>query len=407
MAGIFDFLDAAVPYGGGLLGRNFSFSFDPTQLGRTLNTIQGLNDDPVKTLAGLLQQATPPSAINQRPLGAPALPAPVNVAALPQGGQDIPQTQQPQLTPQESIPQAARPTQYQAPQQPQQQNNPLNSIGEFFGNLAANASPTWYGIRQSERSQAASAQALYQALAPRIGAERAAAVAQAAGQNHKLAEIILPQALGLNPPKSTDEAIARALYNQGQQGGSGINIQDAFKVVEQLKRAESRGTSAGQAEGTQTANAQMDLPGTVATAQEALRVAESLRNHPGRNNPFFWHSKSSGYLPDAAIPGNTDAFDANQRLKQLTAGAFASAYAALRGGGQISNVEGTKMTESLNRMNRASSKEEFDSSLNDFMGILRLGVDRAAQKAGAQAPYGFKGNTGQGTTSSGVKWSVQ
>lgn len=419
--GIFDgLLDAAVPYGGGLLQNHIKVQYDPEQFQRAIGLLgqigSQLNRDPMQAIMGLLPQS-PPATFNERfapatanPLQAAPLPPPTNVGSLPQPPAQL---QQPPAQ-EAAIPLNAQPTvNYGQPPEPLFPTRDNSGVGAGFRGVLANAHngpigallggvAGLAGMGQGSRQENI-ANALYQSLQSRYPPEQAKAIAMAAYSNPKLAEILLPQALGLNPPKNIEELIARGLYKNGQ----GANLGSGLAAIEELKRAESRGVNAGKTEGERTATAQIDLPATVAKAQEAMRLAESLRSHPGRDNPLFFHGKLSNYLPDASIPGNTDAFDANNRLFQLKSGAFAEAYASLKGGGQISNIEGAKMTESLNRMNRASSRKEFDAALSDFQGILRLGIDRAAQQAGRNAPYGFKGNQGHGTTASGIRWQAK
>ncbi len=396
-----------------------------SNMGQQSNLAQSVN-------TGGYSNAAPQMNFNDRwpnlpPAGSMPLPPPITIGQLPQGGAGIPQDRIPNIQQSQSqIPPQAQLVQHQNQQAvtqglPQQEPSLLERIAAGANNLAASPSLIGgiadsirgysTGIRTDKagmalQNQKQMAQALYSALAPRVGQAQAIAIAQAAATDPKVAEVLLPQALGLKPPTTIEGVIAERMSRPGV-GGQGQAQIDPYQEIQKLKRAEAEGQAAGRTTGETQATAEINLPSTIATAQEALRVAESLRSHPGRDNPLFFHGGLSNYLPDSAIPGNTDALDANKRLFQLKSGAFATAYQSLKGGGQISNVEGAKMTESLNRMDRAASRKEFDSALSDFEGILRLGIDRAANQAGKQAPYGFKGNQGQGVTASGIGWKVK
>ncbi len=141
---------------------------------------------------------------------------------------------------------------------------------------------------------------------------------------------------------------------------------------------------------------EMALPSTIAQANEALRQVGELRNHKGREGNAWWHTKAGAYLPDASIPGNTDARDAVGLLNQSKGGAFLEAFKALKGGGQITEIEGKKATDAIARMDRSQSKAEFDKALTDYEGVIRLGIDRANQLAGKPAPNEFRGNAVKG-----------
>jgi hypothetical protein len=131
----------------------------------------------------------------------------------------------------------------------------------------------------------------------------------------------------------------------------------------------------------------MDLPTALAQAQEQLRLVQELRNHEGRKQ-IGWHD----VLGAAPLFPSTKGYDAQKLLDQIKGGAFLEAFKSLKGGGQITEVEGKKATDAIARMDRATSKTEFEKALTDYEGIIRLGVDRATQQAGQQAPFGFRGN---------------
>ncbi len=90
-------------------------------------------------------------------------------------------------------------------------------------------------------------------------------------------------------------------------------------------------------------------------------------------------------------------------LNQSKGGAFLEAFKALKGGGQITEIEGKKATDAIARMDRSQSKAEFDKALSDYEGVIKLGVDRANQLAGKPAPGGFQGNSGWQQVKPGVR----
>ncbi len=136
--------------------------------------------------------------------------------------------------------------------------------------------------------------------------------------------------------------------------------------------------SAAQAAGTETGKAgvtaQMQLPQAVASGEQMYQHLEALKSHPG----LSYAVGKSSVLP--VIPG-TPAADFKVRLDQVQGAQFLQAYETLKGGGQITEVEGKKAEAAIARMNRAQTEEEFKRSVEDFQSIVAAGVERAKAKA--------------------------
>ena len=143
--------------------------------------------------------------------------------------------------------------------------------------------------------------------------------------------------------------------------------------------------SAAQAAGTETGKAgvtaQMQLPQAVASGEQMYQHLEALKSHPG----LSYAVGKSSVLP--VIPG-TPAADFKVRLDQVQGAQFLQAYETLKGGGQITEVEGKKAEAAIARMNRAQTEEEFKRSVEDFQSVVAAGVERARVKAnsGYSAP---------------------
>jgi hypothetical protein len=153
-----------------------------------------------------------------------------------------------------------------------------------------------------------------------------------------------------------------------------------------------------------------ELPQVQANAEQAMGVIDALRSHPGLD-----------YLVGAAslipiVPGSPQA-DANAYLEQIQGKAFLEAFATLKGGGQITEVEGAKATAAIARLNRAQSKKAFEQALNELYSIAQTGLERAQKKAGSQpaspnvdvqgvktAPRAVNPQTGETLEYDGSKW---
>lgn len=77
-----------------------------------------------------------------------------------------------------------------------------------------------------------------------------------------------------------------------------------------------------------------------------------------------------------------------ERFKQVGGQTFMQAFENLKGAGQITEVEGTKATAALNRMNLAQSEAEFVQAAREFEQNLIKGMDLARKRAGMPAEQG-------------------
>lgn len=126
---------------------------------------------------------------------------------------------------------------------------------------------------------------------------------------------------------------------------------------------------------------QVDLGGALQTAQTALDVIEQIRMHPGRSAG----TGVMGILP--GIPG-TSQRDFVALVDQAKGQVFLQAFESLKGGGQITEVEGRKATEAIARLDRAQSREGFEAALNDLESVIRSGMTRAQQRASQRPAQG-------------------
>ncbi len=131
----------------------------------------------------------------------------------------------------------------------------------------------------------------------------------------------------------------------------------------------------GTAQGKAQAENQQGFGQAEATANQILGVIDQAISHPGRG----YATGASSMLP--ILPG-TNAADFNAVLDQIKGQAFLQAFESLKGGGQITEVEGQKATQAIARLDRAQSEGEFVKSLQELRGIVSGGLERARRKAG-------------------------
>ncbi len=85
-------------------------------------------------------------------------------------------------------------------------------------------------------------------------------------------------------------------------------------------------------------------------------------------------------LPDAVLPST---HDIRAKIAQLQGGAFMQAFETLKGGGQITEIEGKKATEAINRLgNMKQSDAGYREALNDFRRIVIETSQNARKRAG-------------------------
>lgn len=138
------------------------------------------------------------------------------------------------------------------------------------------------------------------------------------------------------------------------------------------------GAEAQKAGGKARGEAAFDIPRIEQNAEQTLAVVDQLRNHPGR-------AGSTGFI-QGRLPAYSGATQDFQILLSQAAGkTFLEAYSTLKGGGQITEVEGKKATEAIARLNRAQSDETFMAALTDFEDVIKKGLARAHQQAGMPA----------------------
>ena len=133
------------------------------------------------------------------------------------------------------------------------------------------------------------------------------------------------------------------------------------------------------------AKAQAEAQRTIDTADQGIATIDQLLNSGGLGAITGIRSK----LP--IIPG-TDQAKADAIAKQIEGQAFLQAFAGLKGGGQITEVEGAKATTAIARLQRGQSKEDYSQALRELRGILQTARTRAATgqtvASEAEAPTG-------------------
>jgi hypothetical protein len=207
----------------------------------------------------------------------------------------------------------------------------------------------------------------------RSAADAAGAVA-GAQEGAKAALDVIPIDMGDGTTQQVPRDLAAKIIAQhllgGAAAGGGGGATGGFG-----RTRSPEATSAAKIRGDAQATSQVSLPTDLNAVDSAITTATRLRDHPELNHRTGMWS----VLP--AIPGTPGAsFDAYK--KQLLGQTFLDAYNTLRGGGQITEVEGRKATDAKVRMDAAQTPEDFKAALNDFIGAMQRGRAILQQKAG-------------------------
>lgn len=162
------------------------------------------------------------------------------------------------------------------------------------------------------------------------------------------------------------------------------------------------GAEAEKAVGKAQGEAQATLGTDLAAADRTIQEIDALVKHPGLDSivgPLDQY-RGSTFL-------GSEGRDALARYDQLKGRAFLQAYAILKGGGPITNIEGQKAEDAMARMKRALSEDDFRTALKDFRDAVAEGMQKLRQRAGQGGPGAPSAGGRGGTTSSGLNWSLE
>jgi hypothetical protein len=223
-----------------------------------------------------------------------------------------------------------------------------------------------------------------------------ASALEAAGRSQEASLVrggISPGSVSLQAPTAPTYGTTPHYEREGDQTFVVRYASDGTKIREPVQGtpwAVERGTpsfagdvaqaqAGGKATGTAIAESKIALPETLATIDRSLAVVDTLLSHPGREWSVGWQ----GVAP--VIPGTSQA-DYIMKLEQLGGANFLQAFEALKGGGQITEVEGAKATKAISDLDRRQTDAEHMKSLETLKEVFAAGRARALAKAGRPAP---------------------
>ena len=175
------------------------------------------------------------------------------------------------------------------------------------------------------------------------------------------------------------------------------NLRDADPAFQQRMGA-ARATGEAIAKGDVTA--MQALPKVISRAEENIRLIDEMIGkrdsktgkliEGSKPHPGFKNAVGATWLPGARFIPGTDAASYMSRHDQIKGASFLEAFESLKGGGAITEKEGTKATDAMNRMSTATSENEYIRAALDLQDVIRKGVAnaqaRASRAGGGVAP---------------------
>ena len=159
-------------------------------------------------------------------------------------------------------------------------------------------------------------------------------------------------------------------------------VQEEAAAIAEKKGAEKTAVAKATAE----AEAAVDIPRMELQADSMTNVLDQLLQHPARE---LATGKSGALLqmaPELLTAGSPYA-DFRALQDQVKGKTFLQAYEGLKGGGQITEIEGKKAEDAFARLKAAQSDQGFFNALQDFKVEVSRLRDLGYRKAGAKEVY--------------------
>lgn len=200
--------------------------------------------------------------------------------------------------------------------------------------------------------------------------------AEAAGQQVPANMVLPPRSGPVRVPTSAEKA---GSSEEARLAAQQRYLPDELAMRTQAAIQQAGGSAQAKGEAEARLDAVQSLPRVVQESTNAINLIDQALNHPGLATAVGASGRAD---PRNYLPG-TDATDFRVLLDQIKGGTFLQAFQSLKGGGAITEVEGTKAEQAIARLNRDQSEPAFRQSLNDLRDVARSAIIRAQTKAQA------------------------
>ena len=203
--------------------------------------------------------------------------------------------------------------------------------------------------------------------------------------------------VGMSPGQAASLSQAERHFGQSQglaqQKFALDQLRTAMEMDPKYQASKAGMIAAGKESALNQVKSTQELPRVIQQGEQTIKLVDDLLNHPG----FKMSVGKSAPIGSALslVPG-TDSASFDIALNQLKGKQFLEAFETLKGGGQITQIEGEKATQAMSRMEKANTEDEFIRASREFQSIIQQGIGRAKAKAGvSQQPMqggggGFK-----------------
>ncbi|MGO8490912.1 lytic murein transglycosylase [Rhizobium ruizarguesonis] len=181
-------------------------------------------------------------------------------------------------------------------------------------------------------------------------------------------------------PGSTAAPTTRTVDTGTELITLGPGGQEVKRTTKQNYEA-AKDSSQGSTEGKAAGEAVSSLPADLMQADQTIKNIDQLLTSKGLDSIV---GSVDQFRPSWTM--GADGRDALTRLKQLQGGAFLQAYGLLKGGGQITEVEGGKAQDAMARMDRSLDEPHFRAALKDFRDAVEQGVAKMKERAKVASP---------------------
>lgn len=160
----------------------------------------------------------------------------------------------------------------------------------------------------------------------------------------------------------------------------------------------SQEKAAGEIRGKSGAQAIVDAPKQIQTADQAITAIDAALSHPGQRKAVG----TGSYVPWMR---GSEAADYGLIVNQLKGQAFLQAFESLKGGGQITEVEGQKATQAITTLDTSQSLDAHRKALEDLRNIALKARERAQTRIGENPNTGNQ-NPNPGNAPAGGGWRI-
>ena len=177
------------------------------------------------------------------------------------------------------------------------------------------------------------------------------------------------------------------MIDMGGGGVGSLNVNDPNAEINEIVSSEdatSANASSTEAQVVSTAlakdavDAAINLQSTQNNARTMSDLFSRIRNHRGREAVL--DSNLGTLNPMLRIPNSAE-LDFNSILKELQGDVFMTAYKGLKGGGQITEIEGEKAEQAIQNMTINQTEQQFMESLDILENIVMQATREATNKA--------------------------